>query len=280
MSDCLLNAYDRITGGGVFGQRIFERGGFKAPLLVRSGVNLILTGQPYGFRSNDDEFDIISDTELRVTMSIEGGTQPGGLHPDHFPRLSFTQYTIRIIGDSSGQNPTIVDAYQTDLDDPGLYPGYDKSRIVYQVMTTNTSNLYALNISQVGNSWRTVLGQQDGNLEILIDGNSTSPVDLDCSFLIPIGIKSIGIFALDFQTGAGGTIGDSLQVSNDAGQLSGTFDERSVLMPEVLLNTYTRIRRDINVNGISSMMYQVSDATNNLASIYCYGHEQTIGGYD
>lgn len=281
MSDCLLGAYDRITGGGLFSQRIFQRGGFEAPTLRRSGTTIFFENPPFGFRSNDDEFDIISDIPLRVTLSVEGtGTEPGGLHPDHFPRLANTEYTVRIIGDSNGQNPTIVDAYQSDLGAPPLYAGYDKSRIVYKMVTTNSTNLFSIFITQVGSVWRTFYGAQDSNLTIGENLTSDTPTVISCSQFVPVGIKSIAILALDFQTGLGGAIGDSLSVQSDAGQLTSNIDSYRVHMPEVLLDDFIRIRMDVSVNGASSMKYQVTDAVNNLANIYCYGYERTIGGDD
>ena len=281
MSECLRDAYDRITGGGIFGKRIFQRGGFEAPTLRRGGTTIFFESPPFGFRSNDDTFDIISDVPLRVTLSVEGtGVEPGGLHPDHFPRLALTEYTVRIIGDSTGVNPTIVDAYQSDLGAPPLYAGYDKSRIVYKMVTTNSTNLFSMSIFQIGNAWRTYYGAQDNNLTIGENLTADTPTVISCAALVPIGIKSIAILALDFQTGLGGTIGDSLNVLSDAGQLTGNIDSYKIHMPEVLLNDFIRIRQDVSLNGASSMKYQVTDSVNNLANIYCYGHERTIGGDD
>ena len=134
--------------------RIFQRGGFDAPNVTRAGNELRFQNSPFGFRSNDDTLDILSLTDLLVDFDEEGGGEPGGIHPDHAPMVAEGTYAIRLIGDSTGTNTPIVDAFNTDLTEPGLYPGYDKSRIIFKVVVSGAPALFAMSINRSGDTYR------------------------------------------------------------------------------------------------------------------------------
>lgn len=261
-------------------ERIFQRGGFRAPNVTRSGNNILRftaeTGEIFGFRSNDDTLDIISFIQLEVNFDLIGGSEPGGIHPDHAPKQAETEYSIRFIGDSRGINTPILDIVESDLSDPGLYTGYDKSRIIFKMVTSSSGLTHPMSINRTGNTYRVDYGLSSANAALATDVSDDTPTVLDCSRLIPKGIKSVGIFGLDFQTGAGGAITDSLQMTTngiDGPQLV----QQDVNMPQVVLGTYTRLFDDILVNDLSQALYQVTDASNNLASIQCFGYERSIG---
>lgn len=259
--------------------RIFQRGGFDAPNVTRGGNEIRFTNSPFGFRSNDDTFDILSLTDLLVDFDAEGGGEPGGVHPDHFPMVAEGDYAIRLIGDSRLINPPIVDAFNSDLTEPGLYPGYDKSRIIFKLVVSGAPAVSAISINRSGDTYRVDYGINDTAARLAGSVSEDVATVLDCSRLIPKGIKSVGIFRVDFETGLGGAIQDSLQMTvngSDTVQLV----QQDINMTQVVSSSKTAVFHDIMVNALSEVHYQVTDSANNTASIYCFGYERSIGRDD
>lgn len=278
---CLDDSYEQITEPiPDQSTRLFFEGGFLVTDVIKptpgSNTVLVFTG-PIGFRANDDSMDIISEIDLTFDASIEG---IGGLHPDHFPALPSVEYTVRIIGDTTGVNPAKLDAYVTTLGVPGLYPGYQKSRIVFKYVTSPASNIHDQIIAVHGGKYLVLFDINSTNSIVLINGGDDVPTIIDLSELVPTGIKTRVRLKNAFRIGFGGTVGtNSLQMAPNDVQTN-NLDFNQIFVPQIASNTMTDKFDWLECTEDSELIYQVTDNATDRVNTHVYGYERTIGGDD
>ena len=276
---CLLDSYDQITNPAPdSSDRLFFKGGFLVTDVVNPSINTFIFSGPVGFRSNDDSMDIMSEIDLTFDATVEG---IGGLHPDHFPAIAETEYAIRIIGDITGANPPRLDAYQTSLGDPGLYPGYQKSRIVFKYVTSLAISTHNKTIAVHGSKYLVYLDINATTARILANGADDTPTVIDLSRLVPTGLPCRVRLKNAFRIGNGGVVGiNSLDISsNNGGQLS-NLQENRMFMPQVSTNTMIDKFDWTECSPLSEILYQITDPLTDRVNVHVFGYERTIGGDD
>lgn len=266
----LLNSYQRITAPSS-ASRTLQRTGFRMGTIVRSGT--ILTFGPSFYRSNDDRCDIVQTTTLTCDLSVSG---VGGIHEFNGTRKSKTEYAYRILkNESSGL--IAYDCFESRETEPPIPDGFNASRIVYKVMTTNSSNLFSMTINAIGNQVYTRYSVQDNAVTILQDGSDGGAKELDASVAIPHGSGTIGLMQVEFKTGLLGSANDALSVHHGS---IGNLMSQVVLRPGDISDNLTRVSQEIAVDEQSKFFYQVTNGDENRAGFYAHGYIRTIGGDD
>lgn len=278
---CLDDSYEQITNPiPDESARIFFKGGFLVTGLTKPSPitnNMLVFAGPVGFRANDDSMDIMSELDLTFDASIEG---IGGLHPDSFPALPSVEYTVRIIGDITGANPPRLDAYLTTLGDPGLYPGYQKSRIVFKYTTTGASNIQPQIIAAHGSKYLVYLDINATTARLLVNGADDVPTVIDLSPLIPTGIRTRARMKNAFRIGNIGVVGtNSLDMGANDTQLN-NLQANQIFMPQVSSNTMIDKFDWIECTEDSEILYQITDPAIDRVNVHVFGYERTIGGDD